>query len=208
MEDTSVFMEDTVIILLLLLLLFASAGPAPVVPADKREVLRYLTRFGYLRTPASPLSYLAREDGLAEAVTRMQRFGGVTETGEVDAETAELLRTPRCGLPDLAAARRKRYALQGSRWKKRVLSYTVGKYPTSLAKLEVDADVRKAFNMWAAASGLTFMRAENRTEAGVDIEIRFEDAEHGDEDSFDGPGGKDESISFISDSIIQYSIQF
>ena len=149
------FMEDTVIILLLLL---ASAGPAPVVPADRREVLRYLTRFGYLRTPATPLSYLAREDGVAEAVTRMQRFGGVAETGEVDAETAELLRTPRCGLPDHAAARRRRYALQGSRWKKRVLSYTVGKYPTSLAKYEVDADVRKAFNMWAAASGLTFVR--------------------------------------------------
>ena len=185
------FMEDTVIILLLLLL--ASAGPAPVVPADRREVLRYLTRFGYLHTPATPatpLSYLAREDGVAEAVTRMQRFGGVAETGEVDAETAELLRTPRCGLPDHAAARRRRYALQGSRWRKRVLSYTVGKYPTSLAKYEVDADVRKAFNMWAAASGLTFVRVENRTVASVDIEIRFEDAEHGDEDSFDGPGGR------------------
>ena len=146
----------------------------------------------------------------------MQRFGGLNETGIIDAETLQLMNSPRCGVPDVGEgyenlvledddgdteeeeeerdgyypSRRKRYALQGSRWKKRVLSYTVGKYPTSLAKLEVDADVRKAFNMWAAASGLTFVRVENRTVASVDIEIRFEDAEHGDEDSFDGPGGK------------------
>ena len=194
-----------------------------------------MTQYGYLPSTKNGKSYLLTEDGVKDAIKKMQRFGGLNETGIIDAETLQLMNSPRCGVPDVGEgyeklvleedggdteeeeeeerdgyypSRRKRYALQGSRWKKRVLSYTVGKYPTSLAKLEVDADVRKAFNMWAAASGLTFVRAENRTEAGVDIEIRFEDAEHGDEDSFDGPGGKDESISFISDSIIQYSIQF
>ena len=55
-----------------------------------------------------------------------------------------------------------------------------------LSKAEVDADVRKAFNMWAKASGLSFIR---RQYGVVDIEIRFESYYHGDEDSFDGPGG-------------------
>ena len=56
-----------------------------------------------------------------------------------------------------------------------------------LGKAEVDADVRKAFNMWARASGLSFIRSQY---GAVDIEIRFESYYHGDEDAFDGPGGK------------------
>ena len=82
--------------------------------------------------------------------------------------------------------RRKRYALQGSRWKKRRLTYKVGRYPSKLSRPEVDADVGKAFKMWAKASGLTFVR---KYSGSVDIEIRFENYYHGDEDAFDGPGG-------------------
>ena len=44
--------------------------------------------------------------------------------------------------------RMKRFAVQGSRWKKRVLSYSVGRYPSQLTRAEVDTDVRRAFNMW------------------------------------------------------------
>ena len=40
--------------------------------------------------------------------------------------------------------------------------------------------------MWARASGLSFIRNQY---GAVDIEIRFESYYHGDEDSFDGPGG-------------------
>ena len=121
-----------------------------------------------------------------------------------------LINSPRCGVPDVIdgfenlilegeekevleesegyyPSRKKRYALQGSRWKKRVLTYTVGKYPSKLNRAEVDTDVRKAFDMWQRASGLTFMRRSPGS--NVDIEIRFENYYHGDEDAFDGPGG-------------------
>ena len=141
---------------------------------------------------------------------QVQKFGGLNETGVLDAETIELMNTPRCGVPDLIKgyenlididddledeeesdgyypSRKKRYALQGSRWKKRTLTYKVGRYPTKLSKSEVDTDVRKAFNMWSQASGLTFV---NSPYGSVDIEIRFENYYHGDEDSFDGPGGQ------------------
>mgnify|MGYP001257763924 FL=1 len=120
-----------------------------------------------------------------------------------------LINSPRCGVPDVIdgfenlilegeekevleesegyyPSRKKRYALQGSRWKKRVLTYTVGKYPSKLNRAEVDTDVRKAFDMWQRASGLTFMRRSPGS--NVDIEIRFENYYHGDEDAFDGPG--------------------
>ena len=155
----------------------------------------------------------------------MQKFGGLQETGLPDEATMELMKTPRCGVPDIIEGlteedgdqfdslkiievgdddedgegeeeieedgyypnrRRKRYALQGSRWKKRRLTYKVGRYPSKLSRPEVDADVGKAFNMWAKASGLTFVR---KYSGNVDIEIRFENYYHGDEDAFDGPGG-------------------
>ena len=44
--------------------------------------------------------------------------------------------------------RMKRFAVQGSRWEKRVLSYSVGRYPSQLTRTEVDTDLRRAFNMW------------------------------------------------------------
>ena len=136
-------------------------------------------------------------------------FSGINETGIIDEETLRLINTPRCGVPDVIdgfenlilegdeedseesegyyPSRKRRYALQGSRWKKRMLTYTVGKYPSKLNRAEVDTDVRKAFDMWQRASGLTFMRRSPGST--VDIEIRFENYYHGDEDAFDGPGG-------------------
>lgn len=45
-------------------------------------------------------------------------FAGLQPTGDLDAETVELMNTPRCGVkdklgPDHVAKRKKRYALQG-----------------------------------------------------------------------------------------------
>ena len=80
-----------------------------------------------------------------------------------------------------------------------MLTYKVGKYPSKLSIAEVDADVGKAFKMWAKASGLTFSRKYSGI---VDIEIRFEDYYHGDEDSFDGPGGKEILINLLISNVM------
>ena len=195
---------------------------------DNADSLSFLTQYGYLPSSESGKSFLLTPDGLSSALKQMQKFGGLEQTGVLDEATLKLIKTPRCGVPDLidglaededaldsltivdvveeeeeedevdeeneenegyypSKRRRKRYALQGSRWKKRMLTYKVGKYPSKLSRAEVDADVGKAFNMWAKASGLTFSR---KYSGSVDIEIRFENYYHGDEDSFDGPGGR------------------
>ena len=192
---------------------------------DNVESLSFLSQYGYLPKSEPGKSFLLTPSGLSGALKQMQKYGGLEETGVLDEATLKLMKSPRCGVPDLidgradqededaldsltivdveqegeeeeeedegyypSKRRRKRYALQGSRWKKRTLTYKVGKYPSKLSRAEVDADVGKAFNMWAKASGLTFTR---RYSGSVDIEIRFEDYYHGDEDSFDGPGGRE-----------------
>ena len=80
------------------------------------------------------------------------RFGGINVTGKLDKQTVDLMGTPRCGVPDVLEeqlvddqeildvgdkeeeengttsyfpSRRKRYALQGSRWRTKSLTYKV-----------------------------------------------------------------------------------
>jgi len=183
------------------------------VGENESKSIDFLTKYGYLPRAEEGKSFLMTDDGVKNAIKQMQKYGGLNQTGIIDEKTLELMNSPRCGVPDVAESfenlidvgdedtdetndehggyfpsRKKRYALQGSRWKKRVLSYKVGKYPTGLTRSEVDVDVRKAFKMWSDASGLRFVNKQFSA-APVDIEIRFENYYHGDEDSFDGPGG-------------------
>lgn len=62
---------------------------------------------------ASPLSQKLRE---------MQRFFGLEMTGVVDADTLEVMRKPRCGVPDSGVGS---YSLfgKGLKWQKRQLTY-------------------------------------------------------------------------------------
>ena len=176
------------------LLLRGSLRGASIGPGDVNLMMNYLNRFGYLPSITSGKLPLLSQEGFEKSIKHFQSYVGLDITGVVDEQTLEFLKTPRCSLPDItseidsqsASPREKRYALQGSRWKKRRLTYKVGRYPSKLSRAEVDADVGKAFKMWAKASGLTFVR---KYSGNVDIEIRFENYYHGDEDAFDGPGG-------------------
>ncbi|XP_012056897.1 PREDICTED: matrix metalloproteinase-14 [Atta cephalotes] len=99
--------------------------------------------------------------------------------------------TPRCGVKDkvgpAADGRSKRYALQGSRWRTKNLTYKISKYPTGLNKQEVEKEIANAFSVWTGETDLTFTRKTGHE--NVHIDIRFEVGEHGDGDPFDGPGG-------------------
>jgi matrix metalloproteinase-14 (membrane-inserted) len=66
------------------------------------------------------------------------------------------------------------------------LSYKISKYPRNLDHAKVDAELAKAFQVWADETDLAF---KQKTKGQVHIEIRFERGEHGDGDAFDGPGG-------------------
>lgn len=214
------FLQFFTVVLLITSFLGCDGAPIPDQTTDinTNTAVKYLAQFGYLPKPNPRKKLLLTEDGVSRALKNLQKFGGINETGVLDDQTIELMKTPRCGIKDNlngevlqnleirdidddenevneneekrsyfpTKKRKKRFALQGSRWKTRFLTYKVGKYPTGLSKSEVDADVSKAFKMWSAVSDLTFMKSSSRN---VHIEIRFENYYHGDEDSFDGPGG-------------------
>ncbi|XP_043520262.1 matrix metalloproteinase-14-like isoform X4 [Frieseomelitta varia] len=96
---------------------------------------------------------------------------------------------PRCGVKDKVGpgfGRSKRYALQGSRWRVKKLTYKISKYPRNLPQHKVDAELNKAFKVWSEYTDLVFIQKKS---GQVHIEIRFEKGEHGDGDPFDGPGG-------------------
>lgn len=137
----------------------------------------YLSQFGYLspkaRNPSSGGNLLA-EDAWQNAVKDFQGFAGINITGELDDETMELMALPRCGVKDKVGfgsdSRSKRYALQGSRWKVKDLSYKISKYPKRLNKEDVDKEVQKAFNTWTEYTDLTFTAKKTNP---VHIDIRF-----------------------------------
>lgn len=136
----------------------------------------YLSQFGYLpataRNPAN--GGLLDANTWLKAVQDFQSFAGINVTGELDEETKQLMSLPRCGVKDKVGfgsdSRSKRYALQGSRWKVKALTYKISKYPKRLKKPDVDAEIGRAFGVWGEYTDLTFTQ---KAAGPVHIEIKY-----------------------------------
>ncbi|XP_073984475.1 matrix metalloproteinase 1 isoform X2 [Rhodnius prolixus] len=162
------------------------------VQDESVNAVMYLAQFGYLPAQmTNPNSgHLMTQEAMADAIREFQAFAGLNVTGNLDKETVITMKLPRCGVKDKVGfandARSKRYALQGSRWRVKNLTYKISKYPRDLTKADVDIEISKAFNIWSGITPLTFTKKKS---GPVHIEVRFENGEHGDGDPFDGPGG-------------------
>ena len=155
----------------------------------------YLFKFGYISESSNKqISALQRID---DAVSKFQIFAGLKQTGKLDDESLELMSKKRCGSEcidvqnqtgSFMPTRQKRFALQGTRWKRKRLAYRVTKYPTKigLRKNDVDLTMKKAFDVWSKETNLEF---DKKLEGDVHIEISFERKDHGDDDPFDSLGG-------------------
>jgi len=90
--------------------------------------------------------------------------------------------------PSYRARRRKRYALQGSRWRTKNIRYKIESWPTSIPdKALVRKAIQQSFKVWEEASALTFTEVGQYDKA--QIVIKFARGDHGDGDPFDGRGG-------------------
>lgn len=163
-------------------------------PARESELLDYLIKYGYLSSPNHRIGKVTTMEDFRAAVKKMQRFAGYEETGDIsDPRTLALVKRKRCGLADLGpsdnAKRKRRWAHQGTSWKKNFLTYRLENHTPDIAKEDVDKTITKAIEMWSNASGLTIKR-EDDPEATPDIKLSFVEGFHGDTRPADGPGGE------------------
>eukprot|EP00092_Neocalanus_flemingeri_P005687 GFUD01006126.1.p1 GENE.GFUD01006126.1~~GFUD01006126.1.p1 ORF type:complete len:529 (+),score=114.73 GFUD01006126.1:188-1774(+) len=168
---------------------------------DYAMATEYLAKYGYIKQSQSGHSSAIQR--LDTAIIRLQEFAGLKPTGEIDKETVEVMTRRRCGVKDVLeddpvntgilsrlvkSGRSKRYALHGSRWKPRMLTYRITKYPSKrgMSRNDVDLTIKKAFDVWAKEANIKFVK---KTSGKVNIDIKFEKRSHGDDDAFDGIGG-------------------
>ncbi|XP_036417883.1 matrix metalloproteinase-20 [Colossoma macropomum] len=112
----------------------------------------------------------------------MQSFFRLNQTGSLNPETLAVMKTPRCGVPDIQDY----VSNRGNRWKKTVISYRVGRYTSDLPVTTVDSLIASALDVWAKASPLRFFRSHSQQ---ADIVVEFATRNHGDSFPFDGPRG-------------------
>ncbi|XP_030648199.1 collagenase 3-like [Chanos chanos] len=119
---------------------------------------------------------------LSLKVSEMQQFFGLKVTGKLDSETLDVMKKPRCGVPDVAA-----YSTSPGniKWKKNRLTYRIENYTPDLSVAEVDNAIAKALQVWADVTPLRFTRIYSGV---ADIMISFTRGAHGDGSPFDGPG--------------------
>eukprot|EP00092_Neocalanus_flemingeri_P049169 GFUD01056418.1.p1 GENE.GFUD01056418.1~~GFUD01056418.1.p1 ORF type:complete len:294 (+),score=70.45 GFUD01056418.1:109-990(+) len=157
-----------------------------VIRADSdKSQLEYLERYGYLELEDGDDIVATRSgQSVRRALLKFQAFAGLELTGEVDKVTRKKMNTPRCGVSDVIA----NFVLEGSKWQKQELTFSILNYPTTsrLSNKDVDRAVEKAFSIWQKGSNLVFKRNNFGT---ADIEISFGKYDHGDDQPFDGQGG-------------------
>ncbi|XP_069496412.1 matrix metalloproteinase-20-like [Ambystoma mexicanum] len=126
---------------------------------------------------------VAGDNPITGKIKEMQAFFGLQVTGKLDFSTMEVMKTPRCGVPDVENYR----LFPGQpKWPKKSLSYRVAKYTPSMSNAEVDKAVEMGLRAWSTATPLNFVKAND---GEADIMISFENGDHGDSYPFDGPRG-------------------
>ncbi|XP_037535555.1 matrix metalloproteinase-19 [Nematolebias whitei] len=169
--------------LLLLVLSLHGAVCAVVQWPELNEAKVYLRQYGYLSVPADPKDHENLEE-IIEALKVFQRVNDLLPTGEVDKDTLEVMRQPRCGVEDPFNKKFLKYRVMG-RWRKKSLTYRIYNYTPDMLKSEVRAAIRSAFQYWSDVAALTFREVDY---GRADIRILFHKKDNYCSVPFDGRG--------------------
>ncbi|XP_007944197.1 stromelysin-1 [Orycteropus afer afer] len=173
---------------ILMFLCVAACSTYPLEGRAKDEdssmdlVQQYLENYYNLAKDAT--QFVRRKDSspVVKKIQEMQKFFKLEVTGKLDSDTLEVMRKPRCGVPDVGHFS----TFPGSpKWGKTHLTYRIVNYTRDLPKNAVDSTIKKALKVWEEVTPLTFSRIY---EGEADIMISFAVREHGDFSPFDGPG--------------------
>ncbi|KAI4877799.1 hypothetical protein NFI96_012653 [Prochilodus magdalenae] len=169
--------------ILICLVVKAHSGPIPPGITKEEEDLakNYLKQLYNMKEERTPL-FGRMSSEMSEKLREMQKFFGLKVTGTLDAETLEVMKKPRCGVPDVAA-------LTGPgnvKWEKNELTYRIENYTPDMSQPQVDKSIARAFQIWADVTPLRFTRIYTGV---ADIMISFVVGDHRDGSPFDGTGG-------------------
>uniref|UniRef100_A0A2C9KBK3 Peptidase metallopeptidase domain-containing protein n=1 Tax=Biomphalaria glabrata TaxID=6526 RepID=A0A2C9KBK3_BIOGL len=166
------------------------AVPVPEVNVTQSQGLDYLVQFGYLEPQDPKTGALRSEQSFTQALKTFQKMAGIPQTGQLDNMTQAMMKLPRCGNKDNIelgmGARKKRYALQGSKWAKHNLTFKISEYPRGLSRDRAEKEVYEALKVWGNVTPLNFILRP--FDEKVDIDIKFARRQHGDGNPFDGRG--------------------
>ncbi|XP_033929739.1 72 kDa type IV collagenase-like isoform X5 [Melopsittacus undulatus] len=163
----------------------ALAAPSPIIKfpgdsmpkTDKELAMQYLNK--YYGCPKDNCNLFVLKDTLK----KMQKFFGLPETGDLDQNTIETMKKPRCGNPDVANYN---FFPRKPKWEKNHITYRIMGYTPDLDPETVDDAFARAFQVWSDVTPLRFNRIND---GEADIMINFGRWEHGDGYPFDGKDG-------------------
>uniref|UniRef100_A0A803W304 Peptidase metallopeptidase domain-containing protein n=1 Tax=Ficedula albicollis TaxID=59894 RepID=A0A803W304_FICAL len=208
----------TKILLLLDLLYVIHSSAFPVAPEKERDVQfakKYLENFYDFKEEKHSLFKAKDLNHMADKIREMQSFFGLEVTGELNQKTLDMMKQPRCGIPDIRS-----YSAfpHNPTWQKEDVTYRILNYTPDMLQADVEEAIARAFQLWSSVTPLRFTRVYG---GQADIMISFaaqcketllpgnhstspvffyQDNEkhpsfplsflvHGDFYSFDGPGG-------------------
>uniref|UniRef100_A0A8C9SYW7 72 kDa type IV collagenase n=1 Tax=Scleropages formosus TaxID=113540 RepID=A0A8C9SYW7_SCLFO len=164
----------------------SAAAPSPIIrfpgddtvpKSDKEVALHYLNKF--YGCPQDRCNLMVLKDTLK----KMQKFFSLPETGEIDQRTVEIMKKPRCGVPDVANYN---FFPSKPKWGKNTLTYRILGHTPDLDEEVIDDAFFRAFKVWSDVTPLKFTRI---MDGEADIMINFGRNEHGDGYPFDGKDG-------------------
>ncbi|KAF7700949.1 collagenase 3-like [Silurus meridionalis] len=159
-----------------------NAVPLAKDMSDEELAKNYLKRY-YNMQEESKESFGRKVDEMSLKLSEMQQFFGLKVTGTLDAETLEMMKQPRCGVPDVAAFTA---GSSNNKWSTNDLTYRIENYTPDMSVAEVDNSIERALQVWARVTPLKFTRISTGI---ADIMISFAVRDHGDGSPFDGPDG-------------------
>ncbi|XP_057294985.1 matrix metalloproteinase-C-like [Hydractinia symbiolongicarpus] len=134
----------------------------------------YLTKYGYY----NPFAFDGG-DGMATAIKQFQTFHQLPVTGVLDTATKDEMSKPRCGMSDVVSTNA--YFATRGKWRTTQLTYYFENTGRDLAMNVVKNEIKKAFDMWAAVTPLTFREVSSRGH----INIGWYVGNHGDNGPFE-----------------------
>ncbi|XP_073335637.1 collagenase 3-like [Pagrus major] len=155
-----------------------------VTVQDEQLAESYLRKFFNLMDETGPTIRRGKSP-LITKLSEMQKFFGLQITGTLDGDTLEMMKKPRCGVPDAHIGEFSTFP-NGPKWQKNSLTYRIKNYTPDMSVSEVDDSIEKALQVWAKVTPLRFTRIYRGT---ADIMISFGRLYHGDYYPFDGPDG-------------------